>query len=147
MKTTRLLSLTLLSTLASAQVGTILDSSQLPQCAFSCQTLLSAQQLCVPPVAPSQDQATYQTCFCNSNYLVGYKAGAVSPTCDDACSSDNDRKAIQQWFVKLCSSGAVVTPQGNGVVATLAGTATGAATATTAASGARVDSSNGNKSW
>jgi hypothetical protein len=147
-----LLTLALLFTLTAAQVGTILDPSKLPQCAFSCQTLVSAQSLCVPPVAPQQDQATYQTCFCNSNYLVNYKAGAVSPTCDDACSSDDDRKAIQQWFVKLCSGGTVVTPVGNGanVAATAAASgsaATGAATGTTGQSSGSGSSSSGQKSW
>lgn len=134
-----LLALAILTTFAAAQVGTLLDPSKLPNCAFSCQTLLSAQSLCVPPTAPNSNQATYQTCFCNSNYLAGYKAGAVSPTCDDACSTESDRQAIQQWFVSLCSGGAVVTPVGN--------EDNTAVTATGAASSASSKGSGGQKSW
>lgn len=138
--TTRILfAIALLTTFAAGQVGTLLDPSKLPKCALSCQTLLSAQSLCVPPTAPNSNQATYQTCFCNSNYLVGYKAGAVSPTCDDACSTESDRQAIQQWFVSLCSSGAVVTPVGN--------EDNTAVTATGTASSAGSKGSGGQKSW
>ena len=109
-----LATLALLTPLTLAQEGTILDPAFLPQCAFQCGTLLSAQQLCVPPTAPAQGQAIYQSCFCNSNYLVTYKAGAASPVCDDVCTSDADRQQILGWYTQLCAAGAqVVIPQGN----------------------------------
>ncbi|KIW03316.1 uncharacterized protein PV09_05527 [Verruconis gallopava] len=147
-RTSSLFILALLANLVAAQVGTLLDPSKLPKCAFSCQTLVSAAQLCVPPIAPVQSQAIYQTCFCNSNYLVNYKAGGVSPTCDDACSSESDRKEIQQWYVKLCSSGAVVTPQGNQVNALATQTTTSSgATATADSSTSSNSGTQGPKSW
>jgi hypothetical protein len=101
----------LISTLTSAQTGTILDHSRLPDCAFQCPTLLGAQASCVPPSAPQADQGTYQTCFCNSNPLAPFRAGGTAGVCDGTCQQ-NDLVQIQQWFQGLCTGGVVVIPNG-----------------------------------
>lgn len=141
-----------LSSLVHAQEGTIIDPSKLPQCALSCNLLTSAQSLCVPPVAPANGQASYQTCFCNSNFLVNYKAGSSAGVCDAECTSDADRQQILQWYTGLCNGGTVVIPAGNGdATANTGGGAetvgdSPASTTTSAAVGSR-PSSGQHKSW
>ena len=139
-----------------AQEGTILDPSVLPACAFTCANLNAAQQLCVPPVAPPQGQGVYQTCFCTSNYLAPYAAGAASPSCDDTCTSDADKQAILQWYTGLCTGGVVVIPSGNApnpnVPTTGEGTDDGVTQTTTTtttgvSSGSTQQSSGKHKSW
>lgn len=154
MKVALLATFTLLTPLTTAQEGTILDPARLPSCAFSCGTLISAQSLCVPPIAPPQGQAIYQTCFCNSNYLAGYKAGAASPACDDVCTSNGDRQAILQWYTGLCTGGVVVVPQGNAAnpgaadPAATAGAPGSTATSSSGSSGSSQQSGSGaQKSW
>ncbi|TID27248.1 integral membrane protein [Venturia nashicola] len=134
-----------LTTFIYAQVGQILDKSKLPSCAFNCALLNSAQTLCVPPIAPTADAGTYQTCFCNSNYLTTFKSGGTTGVCDAECTSASDKTQIQKWFVGLCNGGAVVVPN-NAAVATgtlAASTATGTASSSSSSGGG----SSGHKSW
>lgn len=139
------LSITFFSTFAHAQVGQILDRSKLPSCAFNCALLTSAQTLCVPPTAPTADASTYQTCFCNSNYLAPFKAGATTGVCDAECTSASDLTQIQKWFTGLCTGGTVVIPN-NAVVAT--GTTTASTATRTPSSGSSSSGgSSGHKSW
>ncbi|KAF2405418.1 hypothetical protein EJ06DRAFT_525935 [Trichodelitschia bisporula] len=104
-----LLLLSTLTLIPTATAQAVIDQSKLPSCAASCQLLNAAQSLCVPPSAPVTGQTTYQTCFCNSNYLTPFKT-TPNGVCDSECSSASDRTAIQQWFLGLCNGGAVVTP-------------------------------------
>jgi type II secretory pathway pseudopilin PulG len=142
--------LLLLSIPALAQVGTILDHSKLPNCAFSCQTLLNAQSACVPSGgAPTTDQATYQSCFCQSAYLVQFKSTAFD-ICNGGCSTQ-ELQQIQSWYSGLCNAGVVVTP-GGGAAQTSSGASsstTGATAVSTATSGASTTSnkSSSNQSW
>jgi hypothetical protein len=117
-----IISILLLSAFTSAQTGTILDHARLPDCAFQCPVLLGAQSLCVPPSAPQADQGSYQSCFCNSNYLAVFRVGGTAGVCDGTCQPD-EIVQIQQWFQGLCTGGVVVIPNG--------GDAASAATTTT----------------
>lgn len=133
------------STFVHAQVGQILDKSKLPTCAFNCALLTQAQNLCVPPTAPTADPSIYQQCFCASNYLAPFRVGQTAGVCDAECTSASDLTQIQQWFNGLCTGGAVIIPN-NAVVATgttTASTATGTASTGSSSSG----SSSGHKSW
>jgi hypothetical protein len=123
-----------------AQEGTILDHSKLPTCAFQCTLLLQAQSLCVPPTAPAQGQAIYQTCFCNSNYLAPYKAGSPTGVCDAACPAAADEQQILSWYKGLCTGGAVVIPN-NGVSGSGTSTTSAASTATATTSSSSLSSS------
>ncbi|KAE9971521.1 hypothetical protein EG328_005528 [Venturia inaequalis] len=135
-----------LSTFVRAQVGQILDRSKLPSCAFNCALLTSAQTLCVPPTAPTANAATYQTCFCNSNYLAPFKAGVTTGVCDAECPSPSDLTQIQKWFAGLCISSTAVVVPNNAAVAT--GTTTAlTATATASSKSSSGGGSGGHKSW
>ena len=142
-----LLLLLLLSWLprASAQVGTLLDHSKLPACAFNCQTLLNAQAVCVPPSTPESSQSAYQACFCQSGYLTAFKA---TPTdiCAGLCTAP-DLQKIQTWYDGLCAAGApVVTPGGQAAVVTATAAAGSAVTGTSGSTGAK-SSSGPSPSW
>jgi hypothetical protein len=140
------LTLLSLSSFVTAQVGQILDKSKLPACAFSCQLLLSAQALCVPPTAPQADPSVYQTCFCQSNYLANYRQGISTGVCDNECPSASDRTAIEQWYNGLCQGGVVVIPNNGGTAATT--TTAGAGSETTAASsGSTSGRGSGHQTW
>ena len=132
--------LVLLFSPSLAQVGTILDHSKLPDCAFDCQTLLNAQSACVPAGgAPTTDQATYQSCFCQSGYLTQFKTTSYD-ICNGACSA-SDLQTIQTWYTNLCNDGVVVTP-GGGSASTTSSSST-SASAATSTSGAQKPSNKG----
>ena len=137
---------TLLSSPTIAQVGTLLDHSKLPNCAFSCQTLLNAQSACVPSGgAPTTNQATYQSCFCQSAYLTQFKSASYD-ICNGVCSA-TQLQQIQSWYTSLCDSGVVVTPGGS--AATSSGSSPSSATASSSTSGAHEPSNKGasNQTW
>jgi len=125
--------LVLLSSPSLAQVGTILDHSKLPDCAFDCQTLLNAQSACVPSGgAPTTNQATYQSCFCQSGYLTQFKSTSYD-ICNGACSAA-DLQTIQTWYTNLCNDGVVVTPGGGSATSSSSSSAsTSVATSTSSA--------------
>ena len=138
-----LLTFILLSHPTIAQVGTILDHSKLPNCAFSCQTLLNAQRACVPSGgAPTTNQATYQSCFCQSAYLVQFKSTAID-ICSGACTA-TDLQQIQSWYTSLCSSGVVVTPGGSAATST---SSSGSAATATSKSGTHKTKGTSSQTW
>ena len=93
---------TLLPPLASAQT---LISPTLPSCAQQCSVLQQAQTACIPAGgAPVSDQATYQSCFCQSNFLTQLQSPSPVQLCS-SCSA-SDMAAIQSWFKATCQPGA-----------------------------------------
>ena len=117
-----------LATLALVHAQTTLLSPTLPVCAPACPVLIQAQSGCVPPAAPVTNQATYQSCFCQSGYLTSLKSSSNN-ICAPQCS-DSDFAAIESWYKGLCT---VNNPVGQGtIIATLTPTPTTTlATATT----------------
>ena len=147
---------TLWTTLAQQPITLI--ATNLPACAQSCPTLLQAQSACVPPpngAAAVSDSATYNSCFCHSNYLValnGQSAQSVCPTCPAG-----DTTSLQSWYQGFCSSGgAAVAGNGPTTSTSTSSTSTSAKTAA-AATGTGAKSAGGvtqdtnpadqNKSW
>ena len=141
-----------------AQQPITLIATSLPACAQSCPTLLQAQSACVPPpngAAAVSDSATYNSCFCHSNYLValnGQSAQSVCPTCPAG-----DTTSLQSWYQGFCSSGgAAVAGNGPTTSTSTSSTSTSAKTAA-AATGTGAKSAGGvtqdtnpadqNKSW
>jgi len=155
MRLTALLALCLsLASVAVAQTVLVYGDNALPTCAQSCTLLQQAQSACVPPAAPVTDQATYQSCFCQSGYLTTLKTSAAG-VCDTACGS-SDQQQVQTWYLSTCQLGttdaaATVTPAGASTsAATVAGTSTTApatASATAATSGSVAGSQQRNPSW
>jgi hypothetical protein len=131
--------------LVSAQEGTIIDKSKLPACALTCQLLIGAQALCVPPTAPVTNQATYQACFINSNYMLPYRQSNPNGVCDAECPSAADRQQILTWFTGLMNGGVVVTPAGSNNQATSTSSST-ASTATSTTSSSK-GSKNTHPTW
>ena len=110
-----------LSTLAlvQAQQPTLLPTS-LPACAQTCPVLIQAQSGCIPPAAPITNQATYQSCFCQSGYLTSLKTSSTN-ICAPQCS-DPDFTTIDSWYKGLC--GVNNAPGGGTIIATLTPTPT-----------------------
>lgn len=79
----------------------------IPICAQTCPILLDAQRGCVPPAAPVEDPAIYQSCFCLSALLTQLPSSpaAVCPGCPAG-----DLVLLQSWFGDLCKPGAPVNP-------------------------------------
>ncbi|GAB7357764.1 hypothetical protein MBLNU459_g0414t1 [Dothideomycetes sp. NU459] len=113
-------------TCASGQQLLVYGTNALPTCAQGCTLLNQAQSACVPPAAPVTNQATYESCFCQSGYL---KTLSTSTTgiCDTVCGA-SDLAQIQSWYLSNCKD------DGADVAATAATTsATTTAPATTTA--------------
>ncbi|OCL13926.1 hypothetical protein AOQ84DRAFT_371747 [Glonium stellatum] len=122
--------LILSATVASAQ--TVIDYSKLPACARQCGVLSQAETGCVPPAAQTTNQATYQSCFCQSAFLTTLK---TSPSlCEPACDAA-DAAAIENWYVALCNGPVVEPAAATTTTTTTATTATGTATGTALAGG------------
>ena len=139
-----------------AQQPVTLIATNLPACAQSCPTLLQAQSACVPPpngAAAVSNSATYNSCFCHSNYLValnGQSAQSVCPTC-----SAGDTTSLQSWYQAFCTSGGAVAGNGPTTTSTSSSSTSTKTAATATGTGAK---SNGgvtqdtnpadqNKSW
>ena len=105
----------------------VIDFTKLPSCANECTTLKNADSSCVPPQAPVTDQATYQSCVCQSSLLSSFSSGSASAVCQ-ACSA-GDATAIASYYNSLCKGGVVVTPS-----ATTSSTAPATATSSTSTS-------------
>ena len=101
--------LTTLSVLpvVSAQQLLQYGNGQLPTCATGCTLLNQAQAACVPPAAPNTNQATYQSCFCQSAYLRTFYQ-SPNGVCDAECGQ-SDLVQIQKWYTGLCKNGAAAT--------------------------------------
>ncbi|MCJ1304362.1 hypothetical protein MMC08_007174 [Hypocenomyce scalaris] len=109
---TKILLLAVLATMSAAQQATILPAT-LPACAAQCTPLDQAQTGCVPPAAPVTNQATYQSCFCQSAYLSSLYASGASTLCGAACSAA-DMSSIQSWYQGFCPQQAAAANGGAG---------------------------------
>lgn len=96
----------LYSSLAFAQ--SIIPSSQ-PTCVQQCQPFIQAQQACAPDKG---QQALYQSCFCQSGYLIGIKTNAANNICPDCPTADWN--IIAGWYEGLCGGSAAVPPPAAG---------------------------------
>ncbi|KAL4988188.1 hypothetical protein BDW68DRAFT_98438 [Aspergillus falconensis] len=79
-------------------------SSSFPACGLTCSVLAQADDSCTPPTAQVTNQETYVSCFCQSDLLKNFQTTADG-TCDDTCTSSDDRQLLQQWYVDFCDSG------------------------------------------
>jgi len=95
---------------------TILPSSgsaTFPQCALSCETLVAAQNSCLPPAAPVSDQSIYTSCFCESALLTQLHT-SPDGTCDANCPGESDRQLLENWYNSFCNSGTTTTTTAGG---------------------------------
>ncbi|RWA14277.1 hypothetical protein EKO27_g783 [Xylaria grammica] len=82
---------------------TIVPFASLPSCAVNCGALYDANGACVPPVNPSTDENSWDTCFCAYDTLQPLKTG-VNDVCSGSCNSDSSGlSSIQSWFTSLCN--------------------------------------------
>ncbi|KAL4916055.1 hypothetical protein BDW62DRAFT_203061 [Aspergillus aurantiobrunneus] len=79
-------------------------SDSFPACGLSCAVLSQADDGCTPPTVQVTNRQTYVSCFCQSTLLSDLKTN-VQGTCDDTCTSSDDRQTLQQWYVDFCNSG------------------------------------------
>ena len=129
----------------SAQVLLQYGDGQLPSCAQGCTLLNQAQSACVPPAAPATNQATYQSCFCQSAYL---RTLYQSPNgvCDANCGQ-SDLVKIQQWYTGLCKSGAPAATQSSSSTSAPATSSTSAVATVSPTPTFAPTQQNVNKSW
>lgn len=129
-----MLSLLLHTTSTAAQTVLVYGTNDLPTCAQGCTLLTNAQAACVPPAAPVTNQATYESCFCQSGYLSTLST-STSGICDTVCDT-TDVTQIQSWYVANCkndgadvaataSTSATTTPSSTSNVATAGATTSG----------------------
>jgi hypothetical protein len=71
----------------------------LPGCAKTCKSILNADIYCLPPTAPVSNEATYTSCFCQSQWLHGVKDN--TGICPQECG-EKDEKEIQNAYNDLC---------------------------------------------
>lgn len=138
----------LASRLASAQGASALLPSTLPSCAGQCTVLQQAATGCTPAGgAPVANQATYQSCFCQSALLPSLFSTTAVQLCS-TCSA-SDMASIQSWYKNLCGKGAGVANSPDSPSSTSAAPSASKATgksSTTPTSGASVSNSQGNTS-
>ncbi|KAI0872110.1 hypothetical protein GGS24DRAFT_468885 [Hypoxylon argillaceum] len=101
---------------------TIVPFASLPTCAVKCGPLYDANGACVPPVNPSTDESSWDSCFCDYSTLQSLKTGA-NDVCDGNCDSQG-LSSIQSWFTSFCNEAAATTT-----------TSTSSSTGTSASSG------------
>ena len=123
---------------AFGQQITLIPSS-LPPCAQTCPVLVQAQSACVPPAALVSNPATYQSCFCQSAFLVSLRSTSNSNICAPQCP-DGDFATIASWYKGMCgiSGGAPAA-----TTLTTSTTSAGIPTSTTGASSTAVGSVGG----
>ncbi|KAI0164765.1 hypothetical protein GGR57DRAFT_211420 [Xylariaceae sp. FL1272] len=117
---------------------TIVPFASLPSCAANCGPLYDANGACVPPVNPSTDENSWDTCFCAYDTLQAFKSG-VSGVCDGACTgtASTDITSVQGWFTSLC----------NNVAAVSSTTSSSAGSSGTSGSGSNSGKSSGGGDW
>ncbi|GAW23431.1 hypothetical protein ANO14919_129900 [Xylariales sp. No.14919] len=82
---------------------TIVPFQSLPSCAADCSGLYDANGACVPPVNPSSDPDSWETCFCAYQELQPFYT-TTKGVCDTSCSEDPQALgSIRQWFTSLCN--------------------------------------------
>ena len=111
------------------QQATLIPSS-LPPCAQTCPVLVQAQSACVPPAALVTNPATYQSCFCQSAFLVSLRSSSDGNICAPQCP-DGDFAAIKSWYKGFCQIGGAAPTTTTLVTST---TTTGIPTSATGAS-------------
>jgi hypothetical protein len=89
--------LTLLQTITT--FAQIINPAQVPACINTCNSIIAAQNLCVPPVTTAPNTV----CFCNSNYLVPLKSGQTAGVCDNICTPA-DMQTFLTYFKNLCAN-------------------------------------------
>ncbi|ORY60199.1 uncharacterized protein BCR38DRAFT_412384 [Pseudomassariella vexata] len=116
-------------------VTTVVPFTALPSCATLCGPLYDANGACVPPVAATTDEETYDTCFCSYNKLQPFLSG-TSGVCDAACPGDaGGLSSIQGWFTSFCSGRVQVA------------TTTGTSSSSTSTSGSNSSNDSGGGDW
>lgn len=136
--------LTLFSSSTLAQSVTLIPSAgsdTFPACALNCATLKEAQDSCVPPAAPTTNQATYVSCFCQSALLTQLHS-SPNGVCDSSCTSTTDLQKLEQWYNNYCSTGGSVQ-----TTTTASSTTSTVAAATATSSKTHVQSYPAPKSW
>lgn len=95
-------------------------SAQFPACAFACTALQNAAATCLPPAAAVSNQATYNSCFCQSSILAPLKTSPHG-VCDAQCPAESDLDTLQTWYNNYCNNGGTTTTTtaNAGVVTTL----------------------------
>jgi len=94
----------LIVTGTSAQQLLIFGDNALPSCAQQCTSLSQAQAACVPPANPVTNQATYESCFCQSGYLTALKTSPES-VCGNVCGTTDELSQIATWYTNNCADG------------------------------------------
>ena len=90
---------------------TLIPTTGLPSCAATCAQLQNAQTGCTPAGgAPVSNQATYQSCFCQSALLTALDQGSGAQLCTQCSAQDN--QAIQTWYQGFCKAGASALQSG-----------------------------------
>lgn len=79
------------------------SSADFPGCGVSCNILLQAQSLCVPPAVAVTSQFAYENCFCQSSFLQGLYS-SPDAVCAAECQIASDRVLLQTWFRTFCNS-------------------------------------------
>lgn len=75
----------------------LIDDASVPECAQGCTLLQQAISAC--PTLPDGSEA--RGCFCQSAYLDQFYV-SDDDVCDEACTAQKDRLALQQWYVGSC---------------------------------------------
>lgn len=115
--------LSLIGTHAAAQQLLVFGNNALPSCAQQCTLLSQAQAACVPPANPVTNQATYESCFCQSGYLTQLR-NSPQTVCGDVCSG-SDLAEVATWYTNNCADGGTAAA----AAASSSATSTSAATA------------------
>ncbi|MCJ1432001.1 hypothetical protein MMC27_001357 [Xylographa pallens] len=95
--------LLLYSALTTAQSTSSQIPSTLPACAQTCIALTQASQSC------ASNQATYQSCFCQSALLSSLKTSPTDNKCSPQCG-DADFATIASWYNGQCGTSAAGAP-------------------------------------
>ena len=104
--------LLLLQHLLSSFTQQILPTD-LPSCAQGCAQLQNAQSSCTPAGgAEISDQATYDSCFCQSALLTQlYSPQPVTTFCTQC--SKSDMTSIQDWYKRFCAEATSTVQSGS----------------------------------
>ena len=89
--------------LSTAQSATSQIPNTLPACAQACTALTQASQSC------ASNQATYQSCFCQSALLTSLKTSSTNNVCAPQCG-DTDFATIASWYNGQCGTSAAGAP-------------------------------------
>lgn len=128
---------------SSALAQSVIDYTKIPECARQCAVLDQAEKGCVPPAAQPADQATYQSCFCQSAFLTPLHS--TGQQCEPGCAQE-DAVKISQYYKDLCAGPVVQPPAQTTVQTSTSTTSTSTATADVAKESTRPGEERG-KEW